>query len=184
MQNRECGARVANRCSFPAPFAAVERKGYNELCCANARRMRRPPRDGEQHALSASPRNGDAKGPWHVHTAVNAGKSLSYDPRATAARLCTCRYRSCKGVAQTRIECNAPAKETARTRYRTSIEQRSALPLKGAALSTNNKPRTKGLPWWNLLANLTVMPLRQPMSKLILPNIQASWFGFSWACPS
>lgn len=133
---------------FSCPFRpAWGRKGYNKQCCknarrmrwtsrdnANARRMRRPPRDGEQHALSASPRNGDAKGPWHVHTAVNAGKSLSYDPRATAARLCTCRYRSCKGVAQTRIECNAPAKETARTRYRTSVEQRSALPLKGVAV--------------------------------------------------
>ena len=57
-------------------------------------------------------------------------------------------------------------------------------PLKGTALPANNKPRTKGLPWWNLLANLTVMPLRQPTSKRILPNIQDSWCGFSWACPS
>ena len=31
-------------------------------------------------------------------------------------------------------------------------------PLKGTALPANNKPRTKGLPWWNLLANLTVIP--------------------------
>lgn len=164
---------------------AAKREGYNGRYCANARQMRRPPQDGGQRAPSASPRNGDAKGPWRVRASGNAGKSLSCDPRATAARLCTCRYRSRKGgVAQTRIECNAPAKETIRNRYRTSVEQRSALPLKGAALSTNNKPRTKGLPWWNLLANLTVMPLRQPMSKLILPNIQASSFGFSWACPS
>lgn len=169
---------------FSCPFRpAWGRKGYNKQCCknarrmrwtsrdnANARRMRRPPRGGEQHALSASPRNGDAKGhctSMRRSTQENRFHTISAQQLPTFARADT-----------------APAKETARARYRTSAEQRSALPLKGAALSTNNKPRTKGLPWWNLLANLTVMPLRQPTSKRILPNIQGSWFGFSWACPS
>ena len=53
-------------------------------------------------------------------------------------------YAECVGlprsVAQTRIECMRSPKETACTRYRTSVEQRSALPLKGAALPANNKP--------------------------------------------
>ena len=142
---------------------AAKREGYNGRYCANARQMRRPPQDGGQRAPSASPRNGDAKGPWRVRASGNAGKSLSCDPRANACRMC----QAPRSVAQTRIK-------------------RSALPSKGAALPANNKPppRTKGLPWWNLLANLTVMPLRQPTSKRILPNIQGSWFGFSWACPS
>ena len=85
-----------------------------------------------------------------------------------------------RSVAQTRTDRNALRRNAACNRHRTSTEQCSALPSKGAALPANNKPpRTKGLPWWNLLANLTVMPLRQPTSKRILPNTQDSWCGFS-----
>lgn len=45
-------------------------------------------------------------------------------------------YAECVGlprsVAQTRIECMRSPKETACNRYRTSVEQRSALPFKGS----------------------------------------------------
>ena len=99
-------------------------------------------------------------------------------------RLCTCRRCSRKGnVAQMRIDCAAPHRRP-HTTDTAPASNSTVPPLKGTALPANNKPRTKGLPWWNLLANLTVMPLRQPTSKRILPNIQDSWCGFSWACPS
>lgn len=82
---------------------AAKREGYNGRYCANARQMRRPPQDGGQRAPSASPRNGDAKGPWRVRASGNAGKSLSCDPRANACRMC----QAPRSVAQTRIKRSA-----------------------------------------------------------------------------
>ena len=120
------------------------------------------------------------KGPWRVHASGNAGKSLLRDPRANACRMC----QAPRSVAQTRIKRSALRRRPHATDTAPASNSAVRLPLTGAALPANNKPRTKGLPWWNLLANLTVMPLRQPTSKRILPNIQGSWFGFSWACPS
>lgn len=165
---------------------AVERKGYNERCCANARRMSRPSRGDEQRALSASPRNGDAKVPRRGNAATNAGNRFHTIPAQQLPAFARADTAPAKAASHKRAS-SATLLQGRPHAPDTALASNSAAPsppLKGAALSTNNKPRTKGLSWWNLLANLTVMPLRQPMSKLILPNIQASWFGFSWACPS
>lgn len=152
---------------------------------ANARRMRRPPRDGEQHALSASPRNGDAKGPRRVHAAANAGNRFHAIPAQQLPAFARADTAPAKAASHKRAS-SATLLQRRPHASDTALAPNNAAPspLKGDALPANNKPRTKGLPWWNLLANLTVMPLRQPTSKRILPNIQGSSFGFSWACPS
>lgn len=181
MQSRECGARAAKRCNFPASFARRKARGLQwtvlRKCAPNA------PASTERRTTRAECITSERrrkKGPWRVHASGHAGKSLSCDPRANACRM----SRAPRSVAQTRIKRSALRRRPHATDTALTSNSVAPSPQKEPHCQQITSPRTKGLPWWNLLANLTVMLLRQPTSKRILPNIQGSWFGFSWACPS
>lgn len=166
------------RASSKRALGAVASAGYR----ANACRMQRPARGVTQmHAECIASKRHHKEGPWLVCATGNAGESLSCAPHA-AVCLCTCRCGHAMAASRKRAA-SAPLPKGDRTQPIPSQRRTAQRPLKGAALPANNKPRTKGLPWWNLPANLTVMPLRQPTNKRILPNIRDSWCGFSWACP-